>query len=82
MAERLTGIRVTESLLRDATYELGLVPEQPAEEWAGLVIDITGAHGERLYKKWAYEEITAASDRARADRDHLRRASRQRSFGA
>nr|WP_305729065.1 hypothetical protein [Streptomyces sp. Ag109_O5-10] len=75
-------MRVTESLLRDATYELGLVPEQPAEEWAGLVIDITGAHGERLYKKWAYEEITAASDRARADRDHLRRASRQRSFGA
>ncbi|MEV5987149.1 DUF6461 domain-containing protein [Streptomyces sp. NPDC052051] len=67
LAERLTGIRVTESLLQDATYELGLVPEQPAEEWTGLVIDITDAHGERLYKEWTYEEIAAASDRARAE---------------
>ncbi|NUQ99204.1 MAG: hypothetical protein HOY79_22495 [Streptomyces sp.] len=67
LAERLTGIRVTESLLQDATYELGLVPEQPAEEWTGLVVDITDAHGERLYKEWTYEEIAAASDRARAE---------------
>ncbi|MFJ7201710.1 MULTISPECIES: DUF6461 domain-containing protein [unclassified Streptomyces] len=67
LAERLTGIRVTESLLQDATYELGLVPEQPAEEWTGLVIDITDAHGERLYKEWTYEEIAAASDRARTE---------------
>ncbi|MET9365294.1 DUF6461 domain-containing protein [Streptomyces sp. NPDC006632] len=67
LAERLTGVRVTESLLQDATYELGLVPEQPAEEWAGLVIDITDAHGERLHKEWTYEEIAAASDRARAE---------------
>ncbi|MGW2948937.1 DUF6461 domain-containing protein [Streptomyces eurythermus] len=67
LAERLTGVRVTESLLQDATYELGLVPEQPAEEWTGLVIDITDAHGERLYKEWTYEEIAAASDRARAE---------------
>ncbi|MEU2435542.1 DUF6461 domain-containing protein [Streptomyces rubradiris] len=57
LAERLTGVRVTESLLQDATYELGLVPEQPAEEWTGVVIDITDAHGERLYKEWTYEEI-------------------------
>ncbi|MFG2266419.1 DUF6461 domain-containing protein [Streptomyces sp. NPDC048720] len=67
LTERLTGIRVTESLLQDATYELGLVPEQPAEEWTGLVIDITDANGERLYKEWTYEEIAAASDRARAE---------------
>jgi hypothetical protein len=67
LAERLTGIGVTESLLQDATYELGLVPEQPAEEWTGLVIDITDAHGERLYKEWTYEEIAAPSDRARAE---------------
>ncbi|WP_331734917.1 DUF6461 domain-containing protein (plasmid) [Streptomyces sp. NBC_00597] len=67
LAERLTGIRVTESLLQDATYDLGLVPEQPAEEWTSLVIDITDAHGERLYKEWTYEEIAAASDRARAE---------------
>jgi hypothetical protein len=67
LAERLTGIRVTESLLRDAVYELGLVPEQPAEEWTGVVIDITDAHGERLYREWTYEEIATASDRARAE---------------
>ncbi|MGW9448722.1 DUF6461 domain-containing protein [Streptomyces sp. NPDC055632] len=67
LAERLTGIRVTESLLQDATYELGLVPEQPAEEWTRMVIDITDAHGERLYKEWTYEEIAEASDRARAE---------------
>ncbi len=67
LAERLTGIRVTEAMLQDATYELGLVPEQPADEWTGLVIDITDAHGERLYKEWTYEEIAAASARARAE---------------
>ncbi|MDN3258606.1 DUF6461 domain-containing protein [Streptomyces sp. CSDS2] len=66
LAERLTGVRVTESLLQNATYELGLVPEQPAEEWTGVVIDITDAHGERLYREWTYEEIATASDRARA----------------
>ncbi|MER6689483.1 DUF6461 domain-containing protein [Streptomyces minutiscleroticus] len=66
LTERLTGIRVTESLLRDATYVLGLVPEQPAEEWTGVVIDITDAQGERLYREWTYEEIAAASDRVRA----------------
>ncbi|MFJ4791087.1 DUF6461 domain-containing protein [Streptomyces sp. NPDC088794] len=67
LAERLTGIRVTESLLQNATYELGLVPDQPAEEWTRMVVDITDAHGERLYKEWTYEEMAAASDRARAE---------------
>ncbi|MFE7031433.1 DUF6461 domain-containing protein [Streptomyces sp. NPDC057621] len=67
LTERLTGVRVTKSLLQEATYELGLVPDQPAEEWTGLVIDITDAHGKRLYKEWTYEEIAAASDRARAE---------------
>lgn len=28
LAERLTGVRVTASLLADASYELGLVPDQ------------------------------------------------------
>ncbi|MEU3726909.1 DUF6461 domain-containing protein [Streptomyces sp. NPDC031705] len=69
LAERLTGVPVTESLLQDAAYQLGLVPEQPAEEWTGLVIDITDAHGERLYREWTYEEIATASDRARAEAD-------------
>jgi len=66
LAERLTGICVTESLLRDAAYELGLVPEQPGEEWTGVVIDITDAHGDRLYREWTYEEIATATDRARS----------------
>ncbi|PSM42425.1 hypothetical protein C6Y14_14460 [Streptomyces dioscori] len=69
LAERLTGVRVTESLLQDAVFELGLVPEQPAEEWTGVVIDITDAHGQRLYKEWTYDEIAAVSDRARAGAD-------------
>lgn len=67
LAERLTGIRITESLLQDAAYELGLVPEQPAEEWTGVVIDITDAHGERLHREWTYDEIATASDRARVE---------------
>ncbi|MGW4872460.1 DUF6461 domain-containing protein [Streptomyces chartreusis] len=67
LAERLTGIRVTESLLQGATFELGLVPEQPAEEWTGVVIDMTDAHGEGLHREWTYEEIATASDRARAE---------------
>ncbi|MET7436275.1 DUF6461 domain-containing protein [Streptomyces sp. NPDC004082] len=66
LTERLTGIRVTESLLQDATYELGLVPEQPDEEWTGVVVDITDAHGERLHREWTYEEIETPSDLARA----------------
>lgn len=53
--------------LQDATYELGLVPEQPAEEWTSVVIDITDAHGERLHREWTYEEIATASDRVRAE---------------
>ncbi len=30
LAERLTGVRVTDELVRDAVYELGLVPDEPA----------------------------------------------------
>ncbi|WP_405899096.1 DUF6461 domain-containing protein [Streptomyces sp. NBC_00727] len=67
LAERLTGIRITESLLRDATYELGLVPDRPAEEWTGLVIDITDAHGERFYREWRHEEIATMPTRTLAE---------------
>jgi len=66
LAERLTGVRVTEELLRDAEYQLGQVPEEPAEEWTGIVIDITDAHGERFYKEVTREEIEASVARARA----------------
>ena len=65
LAERLTGVRVTEELLRDAEYQLGLVPEEPAEEWTGIVIDIADAHGERLYKEVTRDEVEGAFARAR-----------------
>jgi hypothetical protein len=60
LAERLTGVRVTEKLLRDAEYQLGYVPEEPAEEWTGVVIDITDAHGERFYREFTRDEIAPA----------------------
>lgn len=66
LAERLTGVRVTEELLRDAEYRLGLVPEEPAEEWTKVVVDITDAHGERFYREFAREDVEAATARARA----------------
>ncbi|MFE9881518.1 DUF6461 domain-containing protein [Streptomyces sp. NPDC005784] len=67
LAERLTGVRVTEELLRNAEYQLGQVPEEPAEEWTGIVIDITDAHGKRIYKEITREEVEAAAARARAE---------------
>ncbi|MFJ8108293.1 DUF6461 domain-containing protein [Streptomyces sp. NPDC096132] len=67
LAERLTGVPVTEELLRDAEYRLGLVPEEPAEEWTGVVIDITDAHGERFYKEVTRQEVETAMARARAE---------------
>ncbi|MCG0283722.1 DUF6461 domain-containing protein [Streptomyces sp. PSAA01] len=65
LTERLTGVRLTEALLKDAEYHLGHVPEEPAEEWTKVVIDITDAHGERFYKEVTREEVEAASARAR-----------------
>ncbi|WP_328685288.1 DUF6461 domain-containing protein [Streptomyces sp. NBC_00343] len=35
LAERLTGVRVTEELLQGAEYQLGYVPEEPPGEIAG-----------------------------------------------
>lgn len=57
LAERLTGVRVTEELLQGAEYQLGHVPEEPVEEWTGIVIDITDAYGKRLYKEFTRAEI-------------------------
>ncbi|WP_405578191.1 DUF6461 domain-containing protein [Streptomyces sp. NBC_01092] len=67
LAERLTGVRVTEELLREAEYQLGHVPDEPAEEWTGVVIDITDAHGERFYKEVSREEVENGMARARAE---------------
>ncbi|WP_328907616.1 DUF6461 domain-containing protein [Streptomyces sp. NBC_00234] len=67
LTERLTGVRLTEDLLKDAEYYLGHVPEEPAEEWSKVVIDITDANGERFYKEVTREEAEAASVRAREE---------------
>lgn len=67
LAERLTGVRVTEHLLRGAEYRLGQVPEEPVEEWTGIVIDITDAHGERFYKEFTRDGVEAAVTRSRAE---------------
>ncbi|QES51469.1 hypothetical protein DEJ50_30115 [Streptomyces venezuelae] len=47
LAERLTGVRVTEELLAQAHYQTGEVPEEPAAEGEGVTVDVTDAHGER-----------------------------------
>jgi hypothetical protein len=70
LAERLTGVSVTESMLQDATYQLGLVPEQPAEEWTGVVIDISDARGERLHREWTYGDRTLHVSGLVAGDDH------------
>lgn len=49
LTERLTGVRVTEELLTGAEFRTAEVPEEPAEEWEAVVVDITDAHGERTY---------------------------------
>ncbi|WP_284453794.1 DUF6461 domain-containing protein [Streptomyces sp. MRC013] len=61
LTERLTGVRLTEELLRNAQYHFGHVPEAPAAEWTKMVIDVTGADGERFYKEVTREEVEAAS---------------------
>ncbi|MFI5755467.1 DUF6461 domain-containing protein [Streptomyces sp. NPDC051569] len=78
LAERLTGVRVTEDLLRDAEYQLGHVPEEPAKEWTSVVIDITDAHGERLYKEVTRQEVESAMARACAEADRQERAVEDR----
>lgn len=65
LAERLTGVRVTEELLQRAEYQLGHVPEEPAEDWTGIVIDITDAYGKRLYIEVTRDEAERAAARAR-----------------
>ncbi|MFD7629527.1 DUF6461 domain-containing protein [Streptomyces sp. NPDC059851] len=49
LAERLTGVRVTEELLAQARYQTGEVPEEPVADWESVTIDVIDAHGERTY---------------------------------
>ncbi|MFI6493823.1 DUF6461 domain-containing protein [Streptomyces sp. NPDC050564] len=57
LADRLTGVRVTEELLMEAAYLTGEVPEEPAEEWESITIDITDAHGERTYVQLRRDQL-------------------------
>ncbi|EKX67864.1 hypothetical protein Sipo8835_18710 [Streptomyces ipomoeae] len=58
LAERLTGVRVTEELLARAEYRTTVVPLEPAEEWEGITIDITDARGERTYVHIDRDQLT------------------------
>lgn len=57
LTERLTGVRVTEQLLAEAGYQVGEVPEEPAEKWESITIDITDAHGERTYVQLRRDQL-------------------------
>ncbi|MET9887407.1 DUF6461 domain-containing protein [Streptomyces sp. NPDC006430] len=57
LAERLTGVRVTEELLAEAEYQTGEVPEDPVEEWKSITIDIADAHGERTYVQLRRDQL-------------------------
>lgn len=73
LAERLTGVRVTEELLAEAEYRLGHVPEEPAEEWTSVVVDITDANGERFHNEVTREQVEHAVRHHRAAHDQPRR---------
>ncbi|MFC9294566.1 DUF6461 domain-containing protein [Streptomyces sp. NPDC057011] len=49
LTERLTGVRVTADLLANSEYATAEVPQEPAEEWESITIDITDTHGEHTY---------------------------------
>ena len=57
LTERLTGVRLTEELLRDTDFRLGEVPEEPAEEWTGITIDLRDAHGEGTYVRVERDDV-------------------------
>ncbi|WP_436771322.1 DUF6461 domain-containing protein [Yinghuangia sp. YIM S09857] len=69
LAERLTGVRLTEEILTGAEYRLGRVPDEPAPEWTSVVIDITDASGERFYKEVTREQVEHAIEHHRPRRD-------------
>lgn len=39
LAERLTGVRVSEELLAEAEYRMTDLPKAPADEWESVTID-------------------------------------------
>ncbi|GGY97180.1 hypothetical protein GCM10010365_14510 [Streptomyces poonensis] len=67
LAEELTGVRVTADVLDNALYTTGIV-ELPSEEWTGVVIDITDAHGERFYREFTREQIEQGMEQRRTPR--------------
>jgi hypothetical protein len=72
LTEGLTGVRLTPEVLRDADYQVGLVPEEPAEEWTSVAVDITDAHGERFHREFTRAQVEEATSRARAEADRPR----------
>ncbi|WP_327289226.1 DUF6461 domain-containing protein [Streptomyces sp. NBC_01198] len=56
-AERLTGVRIDPELLAAAEYQVGEVPQEPAEEWESVTVDITDAHGVRTYVRVRRDQL-------------------------
>ncbi|QIZ00609.1 DUF6461 domain-containing protein [Streptomyces sp. S1D4-11] len=48
LADVLTGVHVTASMLENGTYSTGIV-EVPAQDWPSVIVDLTDAHGTRTY---------------------------------
>ncbi|GCE02277.1 DUF6461 domain-containing protein [Embleya hyalina] len=69
LAEQLTGVRLTEDLLGNSTYLLGHVPEEPADDWTGVVIDLTDANRQGIHKEVTREQVEHAMEHHRAHRD-------------
>lgn len=57
LAERLTGVRVTEELLAEAEYRMGEVQEEPAEEWESITIDLRDANGVGPYAQIRRDQL-------------------------
>ncbi|MEV6399433.1 DUF6461 domain-containing protein [Streptomyces sp. NPDC051907] len=49
LAERLTGVQLTEELLAQAEYQVAEVAEEPVPQWESVTVDIADARGERTY---------------------------------
>ncbi|MET8788245.1 DUF6461 domain-containing protein [Streptomyces sp. NPDC004589] len=57
LAERLTGVRVTDEVLAEAEFLTGHVLDEPAGSWESVTVDITDAHGERTLMQLRRDQL-------------------------
>ncbi|WP_326696340.1 hypothetical protein OG909_02770 [Streptomyces sp. NBC_01754] len=67
----LTGVEVAERSPGRTRYRMGRVPEEPAEGWESVTVDITDAYGERTHVTPSRDELR--QERAEPARRVLRR---------